>query len=194
MGPGFESLRVYKISKQNDVIPCISFKYKGFFGQINNMVYGGMGKPTLVEDWLKTNVADVYFPGLKSFDVFGKFQVNPWAWTNNLTKDCIFSALKAVEGPVVVGPIRKNVTAADPKMALHFNGNGSTVQSYVTGIQSYGARESKTVRFSQAGGFSISVGGAPVGYLPETFTIENTRIFGAVKFNGVWKGIRFYKN
>lgn len=48
----------------------------------------------------------------------------------------------------------------------------------------------KSIKFSRAAGFYF-LNGHIFGYVPEFFEIQNARIIGAVRYNNVWKGIRF---
>jgi hypothetical protein len=84
----------------------------------------------------------------------------------------------------------KPLTKQDPRIALVMSTRGE-METYITGIQSYGSVSDKTIRFSQSGGISYRVGGAVSGYIPEKFAIQEANIFRAVKYNGKWKGIRF---
>jgi len=67
----------------------------------------------------------------------------------------------------------------------------------LSGISNYNYCSERTVRLGKSsGGFSSKVnsngGWSASPYTPNAFTIEDACIFGAVKFNGVWKGVRIY--
>ena len=156
-------------------------------GAVNNMVYAGLQRPTFVEDWVNAQIATI-FPGIKQFN-FLKWKIEPWAWTENLTKDAIYSGLNSLTGQISTG-VGKKLQKEDPRIAMMLGKRGE-LETHLMGIQAFGARESKTIRFSQSGGVSISLGGKIVGYIPERFSITQAQVFGAVKYNGKWKGIRF---
>ncbi|NDV82874.1 hypothetical protein D0T87_12910 [Bacteroides sp. 51] len=164
-------------------------------GQVNNMIYAGMGSPIFLEDF--ASKIKTWFGGIKEFNV-GQWKIDPWKWTDNtLTKDAIFSGLKSLEGKYISGPIGQKITNTDPRLIYVFGKSGK-LDSYIMGLQSYGRREHKTVRFSEAGGITVSIGGSGSsgvsvdGYIPDKYTIKDAEIFGAVKYGGKWKGIRFH--
>lgn len=79
----------------------------------------------------------------------------------------------------------------EPKVGLHF-GSSSVMDIFVAdGVESYGSRKSKTVRFSQSAGATFIVGGGIIGYIPEEFDLKDFSMFGAVKKDGEWRGVRF---
>jgi hypothetical protein len=158
-------------------------------GQINNMVYSGMGKPTFLEDFVEDEV-QTYFVGIKDFTLFNKWNIDPWAWTNNLTHDQIYSALNSLTGKYIAKPIQKKIAVEDPKVAYIFGKRGE-LEEHITGFKTYGAGSSKVIRFSQSAGITINLGHSVTGYIPEKFSINEAEVFGAVKYNGQWRGIRF---
>jgi hypothetical protein len=156
-------------------------------GVVNNMVYGGLSKPTFIEDFVNEHIATV-FPGITKFEVL-KWTIDPWSWTDNLTKDAIYEGLNSLTGKVA-NAAGKKLTKQDPRIALVMSKRGE-LETHITGIRSFGSGSSKTIRFSQSGGFTYKVGGVITGYIPDKFAIQGASIFGAVKYNGKWKGIRF---
>lgn len=156
-------------------------------GIVNNMIYAGLQRPTFVEDWTTDNITTI-FPGVKDFN-FLKWKIEPWAWTNNLTKDAIYFGLNSLTGKIA-NAVGKKLQKEDPRIAMVMSRRGE-LETHIMGIRAFGARSSKTVRFSQAAGISITISGKTIGYIPEKFSITQAEVFGAVKYNGKWKGIRF---
>ncbi len=164
------------------------------FGYVNNMVYTGLCRYPMLTDWLKQQkVINTVYAGIKGFDFLNVFKKDPWSYTNKLQKSAIYSGLKLMENKLG-GKAIKNDFKLDANMALVFNGVG-TLDNYIRGIEVYDGN-SKNITFSSSGGITVSCGGGfsitPLD--PEDFTIEGIRIFGAVKYDGKWRGIRFYKN
>lgn len=63
---------------------------------------------------------------------------------------------------------------------------------YIMGVKEYGPQKSKTVRFCQS--FGVNFKGIITPFIPDRFKISYVDCFGAVKYNGQWKGIRFIGN
>lgn len=60
------------------------------------------------------------------------------------------------------------------------------------GVQEYGRRESKIIRFDVS--FGIKINNGNVGdFVPSEFKIKEMDMFGAAYYGGTWKGIRFIK-
>lgn len=94
------------------------------------------------------------------------------------------------------GSYIKNNVQVKANMALVFNGVG-TMDNYIRGIMPY-ERNSKNITFSSSGGITLSFGGKGIsGVKPfdtQNFDLKGIKIFGAVKYNGKWKGVRIYKD
>lgn len=92
-----------------------------------------------------------------------------------------------------IGGLTKKVTLDDPKV-IYFNHKNGVVSSYVSGLQYYNSK-SKSIRMSQSGGITIfaSAGGKTKiqAWNPTVYKIEECNIFGAINYNGTWKGVRF---
>lgn len=82
----------------------------------------------------------------------------------------------------------------DPRIAYYVWGKDEFTfdksRPYIMGVCEYGPQKDKTVRFNQSFGINF-IGGLITPFLPDQFSIENIDCFGAVKYNGQWKGIRF---
>lgn len=63
---------------------------------------------------------------------------------------------------------------------------------YWQGFRNYGSR-SKSIRFSRAGGFTIipTKSWNPKPLQVESFSLESVSVFGAIKYNNQWRGVRF---
>jgi len=152
------------------------------------MVYGGLSKPTFLEDFVTSKIVTV-FPGVKEFH-FSRWKFDPWDWNQNLTKDAIYSGLNFLTGKAS-NAVGKKLAKEDPRIAWVMGKRGEAEVHFMGGARSYGSGSSKTIRFSQSGGFSVSVGSSVIGYIPEKFAITEAYIWGSVKYGGRWKGIRF---
>lgn len=157
-------------------------------GIVNNMIYGGLSKPTFIEDFVTDRVVTI-FPGIKEFN-FLKWNIDPWSWNQNLTKDAIYSGLNSLTGKIA-NAVGGKLAKEDPRLALVMGKRGEIDMHFMGGARSFGRRSSKTIRISQSGGFNLKLGNTPIGYIPETFAITEAQIWGAIKYNGKWRGIRF---
>lgn len=94
----------------------------------------------------------------------------------------------------VFASIEKKITPKDPRIAYYIWGNSEytfdKARPYIMGVKEYGSQKSKTVRFSQSFGLNYT-SGLITPFLPDKFSIKNIDCFGAVKYNGNWKGVRF---
>ncbi len=163
-------------------------------GHTNNIIYTGLGSPTFLSDWSKEllNIICGIMPNVD----WDKWKIDPYKYTKSLDKDLIYGQLNSLTGKYIYNPIKKQVLPKDPRVAYLFYGqNKQEAKSFISGIVSYGRSQSKTIYFSQSAGFTVSWGSSAGvsagGYIPVQYTIENVKIFGAVKWNGIWRGVRF---
>lgn len=155
----------------------------------NKMLYAGIGKPTFIEDWVN-DTADMCYAALDNSPI-NKYIKEPWECTLPLTQEIFYKGLDKLTDQAIYNVIGKRLAPEDPRVALVFRKSGS-LETHVRGLQSYGSRKSKTIYFSRSGGFSISLGGTVIGWIPEKYNIDGADIFGAIKYNGTWKGVRFH--
>ena len=92
--------------------------------------------------------------------------------------------------------VEKIMEKKDPRMAYLVW--GKTVKKYekdksfITGVKEYSNIASKTVRFDFSIGFYWNNGlNFPIPMQISSFNIESVDAFGAVYYNGSWKGVRF---
>jgi hypothetical protein len=88
-------------------------------------------------------------------------------------------------------PKNKTVALTTPD---YFNG-GNKEYLLLSGINKYSNKSKVDVQFGfPSYGFSYSYNGKNKfsGYTPNKFTVEEAYVFGAVKHNGRWQGIRMY--
>lgn len=90
------------------------------------------------------------------------------------------------------------ITETDPKMALTVWGKSiskfTREKPIISGVETYNANPTKTVRFDLSYGISLSFGTGGFGMKPmavSQFKIDEVDAFGAVKYNGKYKGVRF---
>ncbi len=69
----------------------------------------------------------------------------------------------------------------------------------LNGVSTYSYKSNHSIRFGQPSfGLTLTFGSSkkwkprPSGFTPNAFKIEEAYVFGAVKYNGVWKGVRMY--
>lgn len=165
------------------------------FDYVNNMIYAGCFSVPFLSDWLDKNFPwiNTVYAGIKRYDNLNLFRKNPWAYTDKLQKKAIYSGLGRIEN-LIGKNIVKNRVAVKGTMALVFNGVG-TMEHYIRGINAFDGN-SKTITFSSSGGISVSMGGGKTNVSPfntEDFDLLGIKIFGAVNYEGKWKGIRIYK-
>lgn len=162
-------------------IPNFNTFKTSYQGIVNEMVYAGIGKPTFVEDWLNDKILCFYSD-------WRKWDIEPEKLTADLTKKIIYQGLTELQGKIL-NPIGKKITTPDPRMAV-IDGKNGNLKFYYYGLQGYGPGSSKSIRFSQSAGIVIR-NGKILPSIPERFIIEEAEIFGAVKYNGIWMGVRF---
>jgi len=166
-------------------------------GLINQMFYMGMGCPQFLTDWANWGIDQMlnFIVGTNgNIDIW---KINPYQYTTHLTKDAVYAGLNWLTNQAIFAPIHKRILPSDPKIAYLFYGQpgGSQTRSYVQGLKIYGSGSSRVIYFHRAAGFTISWGGQAglaIGpYLPTKFELISAKMFGAVKWNGQWRGIRF---
>lgn len=160
-----------------------------------SMVYSGMSKVPILGAWSEKALMTVIF-GQEMIDKIDDFLNFPYnyspfkKYSNMKVADFAISGLRSLVGEPLkdVGRVIKE---KEPKVGLHF-GSSSVMDIFVAdGVESYGSRKSKTVRFSQSAGATFIVGGGIIGYIPEEFDLKDFSMFGAVKKDGEWRGVRF---
>lgn len=160
---------------------------------INNMIYTGYCSNPVLSDWLDNMGIATVYAGIKNYDYLNLFKKDPWAYTNQLQKDAVYSGLKYVEDKLYGDYIKQSVKV-NADMALIFNRVGR-FENYIRGINAYDS-DSKTIVFARSGGITFSYGGGKTKispFDPEDFDLISVKIFGAAQYNGQWKGIRIYK-
>lgn len=85
----------------------------------------------------------------------------------------------------------QNINIQTPK-TIYSGFDSGTKKVYLQGFRNYGSR-SKSIRFSRAGGFTIipTKSWNPKQLQVESFSLESLSVFGAIKYNNQWRGIRF---
>lgn len=178
------------------ITPTNGSSWNSFTGAINNLshdfVYGQYKKFDLVKDW----VDDIYMftPEIEiKGNIFpNQSHVNKFY---ELPADQIYKFLKGQAGKMVYDPIKKQIQPKDPRVAYFAWGTATLTydkdKSYIMGVQEYGRRESKSVRFDRSFGFTINNNKGVGGFVPSEFKIKDLDVFGAAYYNGQWKGVRF---
>ena len=163
-------------------------------------IYNGLAYVPILSNWIDKKLFTVY-TGMGIHDRVRDYLKYPYTFKLVKNPNSTDPQAKVVFREVYAGlrnlvgkPLRdlgRKVMADEPKVGLHFPESGKMQTYIVDGIQSYGKKKSKTVRFSQSGGITFYMGVIPIGYLPENFNLKDFSIFGACKVNNVWKGVRF---
>lgn len=154
---------------------------------LTSYIYSGIGKPVFLSDWAK-NVFCFFAVPHNTAD-YNKWLETPDIYNINYDKEVIYQVLKTITKPTFdkLGGIRLKST--DPVVSHMFNQN-KNVRYDVRGLQTFPNQCGKSIKFSESGGFHM-INGVISGYVPEFFKIQHVKIFGAVKYNNQWKGIRF---
>ncbi len=91
--------------------------------------------------------------------------------------------------------------ASTPRMMLTpgIGNEANKEYMFLYGVNHYLSKKSQHMRLGKISiGLTLSFGGStnwtprPSGFTPNAFKIDRAYIFGAVKYNGVWKGVRMY--
>lgn len=196
MAVGFEkfnALMTYNAPPSN-INPLNDKAYSAFASTINGLagkvIYRGCHNIDFIEDWVGN---------IMSFVPSIEVQGNTYPTQEQLQKlyntpaEMVYAELKKLTGKYVFNPIKKEIKPDDPRIAyIEWGSAGIPIKTYVRGVQEYSGVESKTIRFNQSAGIYF-LNGAIDGYLPSTFAIKDIDFFAAAKYNGVWEGVRFYK-
>lgn len=173
--------------------------------QLNSFIYSAVSPSniSILKDWC--DISDRVYMCLPkisyTFDVKNKLYTLQFPTTNtlqamyNLPAKEICHSLNELTGKVFAN-IGSKITPKDPKIAYYVWGTSTTsfnkAKPYIMGVKEYGPQKSKTVRFCQS--FGVNFKGIITPFIPDRFKISYVDCFGAVKYNGQWKGIRFIGN
>lgn len=162
-------------------------------GQASKFLYGQYKQFDLIKDW-----GDEIFMFVPEIEIKNNIFPNQ-SMINKVymaPADEVFSFLKGQANKWVYEPIRKQIQPKDPRMSYLVWGSTTTTfnedKSYVYGVQEYGRRSSKTVRFDQSFGFNLN-NKSISGFVPTEFKINDIDAFGAAYYNNQWRGVRFVK-
>jgi hypothetical protein len=189
----FDAVMTYNAPPSN-INPLYDKAYSTFSSTINgmagNIIYRGYHNIDFIEDWVD---------GIMSFVPTVQVLGNTYPSNTQIQKlyntpaDMIYSELKKLTGQYIFNPIKNQIKSDDPRIAyIEWGSADIPIKSYLRGVQEYNDLESKTIRFNQSGGFYFC-NGVVTGYLPSTFAIKDIDVFAAAKYNGNWKGVRYYK-
>lgn len=193
---GFERLdavMTYNAPPSN-INPLYDKAYSAFASTMNGIagqiIYRGYHNIDYIKDWV-----DEIMSFVPTINVLGNTYPSPEQLRKlyDTPATLVYSEMKKLTGQYIFNPIKKQIKTNDPRIAYIEWGSASVpIKTYLRGVQEYSDLESKTIRFNQSGGFYF-LNGAIKGYLPSTFAIKDIDVFAAMKYNGAWKGIRFYK-
>ncbi len=169
---------------------------KNFANVAAKIVFKGFHKTpeSLIEDW----VSDIY--------LFGGTVEFPW---DSYTDNDLNKALYDQGYKWIVGEFKKRTAgfvyeqtmgnSKIPVMMLSPGVGGNSNKEYLllNGVSTYHNISKKKMRFGRSSGGVTFQGNltslpTPSGFTPNAFNIQEAYVFGAVKYNGEWKGIRMY--
>lgn len=168
-----------------------------FTGSINNriskFIYGTYYQFDLIKDWVDKIYLIMPKVEIKEKVVVNRDQLNG---IYDYPANQMYNFLKSQIGKYIYNPIQTQIKPKDPKISYVFWGNSTNTfnkdKSYLMGVQEYGRRESKIIRFDVSFGIKINNGNVG-GFVPSEFKIKEMDMFGAAYYGGTWKGIRFIK-
>lgn len=179
------------------ITPTNSSYWGSFTGTLNGQaakfLYGQYKQFDLVKDWVddifmfvpEIEIKNNIFPNQS---MINKVYMAP--------ADEVFGFLKGQANKWIYQPIKKQIQPKDPRMSYLVWGSTTTTfnedKSYIYGVQEYGRRSSKTVRFDQSFGFNLN-NQSISGFVPTEFKINDIDAFGAAYYNNQWRGVRFVK-
>ena len=157
--------------------------------------YGKYSQIPYLRDWINQMV--LFIPDVKIMgqnvtnqDILNELYDTPAKLTFNFLKNQVLRVYDPKSG------VEKIMGKKDPRMAYLVW--GKTVKKYekdksfITGVKEYSNIASKTVRFDFSIGFYWNNGlNFPIPMQISSFNIESVDAFGAVYYNGSWKGVRF---
>lgn len=155
-------------------------------GAVNNMVYAGLCKPTFIEDWINSSNLPCLFHGVIT-DNLREWGINPGLNTEHLTKDAIDMGLNSLFGKTLDG-MKSALKKGDP--ILNINPYAEDKHEFwIYGINGWKNTNSKSIKFGESYGFTYP--NVWSGWTPEKYKILRPQMFGAIKYNGKWRGVRF---
>lgn len=173
-------------------------KFSGYIDNItSNFIFGITGLDILKE-W--SNSLTTFLP---EFNLLGKSYSNVDIGNKlyDASKDKVYKWLKSQAGKYsldLVSGVKKKIEPKDPRVAYFVWGNTTLTYNkekpFIIGVKEYGKSDKKVVRFDQSFGISFNLFNSSAsvkGFLPTVFNIKDIDAFGAAKYNGVWKGVRF---
>lgn len=155
-------------------------------GTVYNTVYAGLSKPTFIEDWAKD-----FFPCIFQGALHNKLEewkLNPGRYTDHLTKDMITLGTKTLFGKTLDG-MRNALKKGDP--ILNINPYSENKHDYyIYGINGWTGKNHMSIKFGLSFGLNFS-NGSLSSWTPEKYEITHPQMFGAIKYNNQWRGVRF---
>lgn len=178
------------------ITPSAGAQWKTFQGSLNGIsgkfIYGSFSKVKFIEDWVGDEILG-WMPEIKIGDK---------DYTNNFINkiydapaDKVYSFFKNFINRTVYSPIEHQIKPKDPMIAYLVWGCSeyefNKQHPYITGEQEYGPKSCKSVIFDRSFGIMYD-NGLLIPLTPTDFDIKKIDVYGAVKYNGKWLGIRFY--
>lgn len=154
-------------------------------GAVNNMVYAGLCKPTLVENWLKDYIPCLYHGVI--IDNLREWGMDPSKYTDHVTKNLVEMGVNSLFGKTLEG-MKDALKKGDPLLNINPYAKDK-YEFWIYGINGWKNTNSKKITFGKSYGFSFP--DIWSGWTPEKYKILRPQMFGAIKYNGQWRGVRF---
>lgn len=180
--------------------PLIGTDWKEFSGNIEKInakfvhrIFSGVN---IFKDW--SNKICVIVPKI---DLFGFNIVNPKdveKMLYELPEKELVAFLNSNAKKYVLDPYKKTnfSTPPDPRIAYITYGNSIhdfSTKSYIMGVEEFSNMATKKLTLNFAIGLSFKMNGGAFSltpFLPTTFDLKSFDLFGAVYYNGEWRGVR----
>jgi hypothetical protein len=162
------------------------------------IVFKGLLKEpeALLKDW----VSDLHVFG-GTVEIFGNTYTDTDAYKELYSQGYkwLTDEFKKKTSGFVYENTNQNKTAPAMMLSPGVGTNSNKEYLMINGVSNYTNKSEKTVRLGQPSfGISLKFGESnnwsprASGFTPNAFKIEEAYVFGAVKYNGVWKGVRMY--
>ena len=109
--------------------------------------------------------------------------------------EAVMNSIRNVSKSTLSKALNKLIPNEDPIQELHYPYANNIISNYV-GEAKFGSGEGKPIVFDRSFGITFSLGNSfsIKPFSPETFSIRKLDVYGAVKYNNRWLGVRFIKD
>jgi hypothetical protein len=149
-------------------------------------VLTGLGKTEFMRDFL-TDSAPFWVADLTGFSLDLSKSIS------NFSFKSLTTSMRNVGSSTLSTLLRKSFPN-DPPQVLQYDFDGKDIQVACVGERSFGSTDNRKIVFNNSFGFKFGVSGENfyIGpCVPTRFNFNKIDIYGAVKYNGRWLGLRF---